>query len=306
MTIYVDIVLIENLCMNYIILLATGYIIKIKVNHLRLLCSSAIGAVYAILAYAQIFTLYTNFAVKIILSICMVYIAFNPKNMKGMIKELIIFYLVSFTLGGCAFALLYLVKPQEIFMKNGVYIGTYPIKIALLGGLVGFVIVYTAFRSIKNKMSKSELLYNISIKINEKELTTKVILDTGNMLKDPISQSPVVLIERDVLTKVLPNELLKNLDCILGGDLKNQNGISEEYRTRLRIIPFTSVGKENGMILGIKTDEVKVFTDVEEIVKKHVVVGIHSGKFSRNNKYFGLIGLELLEGSEKNEYITNT
>lgn len=306
MTIYVDIVLIENLCMNYIILLATGYIIKIKVNHLRLLCSSAIGAVYAILAYAQIFTLYTNFAVKIILSICMVYIAFNPKNMKGMIKELIIFYLVSFTLGGCAFALLYLVKPQEIFMKNGVYIGTYPIKIALLGGLVGFVIVYTAFRSIKNKMSKSELLYNISIKINEKELTTKVILDTGNMLKDPISQRPVVLIERDVLTKVLPNELLKNLDCILGGDLKNQNGISEEYRTRLRIIPFTSVGKENGMILGIKTDEVKVFTDVEEIVKKHVVVGIHSGKFSRNNKYFGLIGLELLEGSEKNEYITNT
>ena len=306
MTIYVDIVLIENLCMNYIILLATGYIIKIKVNHLRLLCSSAIGAVYAILAYAQIFTLYTNFAVKIILSICMVYIAFNPKNMKGMIKELIIFYLVSFTLGGCAFALLYLVKPQEIFMKNGVYIGTYPIKIALLGGLVGFVIVYTAFRSIKNKMSKSELLYNISIKINEKELTTKVILDTGNMLKDPISQRPVVLIERDVLTKVLPNELLKNLDCILGGDLKNQNGISEEYRTRLRIIPFTSVGKENGMILGIKTDEVKVFTDVEEIVKKHVVVGIHSGKFSRNNKYFGLIGLELLEWSEKNEYITNT
>lgn len=306
MTIYVDIVLIENLCMNYIILLATGYIIKIKVNHLRLLCSSAIGAVYAILAYAQIFTLYTNFAVKIILSICMVYIAFNPKNMKGMIKELIIFYLVSFTLGGCAFALLYLVKPQEIFMKNGVYIGTYPIKIALLGGLVGFVIVYTAFRSIKNKMSKSELLYNISIKINEKELTTKVILDTGNMLKDPISQRPVVLIERDVLTKVLPNELLKNLDCILGGDLKNQNGTSEEYRTRLRIIPFTSVGKENGMILGIKTDEVKVFTDVEEIVKKHVVVGIHSGKFSRNNKYFGLIGLELLEGSEKNEYITNT
>lgn len=305
MTIYVDIVLAENLCMNYIILLATGYIIKLKVNHLRLLCSSTIGAIYTILAYEQIFPLYTNFTVKIILSICMVYIAFKPNSVKGMAKELIMFYLVSFALGGCAFALLYLVKPQDIFMKDGVYIGTYPIKIALLGGIVGFVIVYTAFRIIKNKMNKSELIYNISIKINEKELTTKVMLDTGNMLKDPISQNPVVLIEKEVLTEVLPNELLKNLDYILGGDLKIQDEIPEEYRTKLRIIPFTSVGKQNGMILGIKTDEIKVQSDVEEVINKNAIVGIYNRKFSKNNKYFGLMGLELLEGSEKNEYITN-
>lgn len=305
LTIYVDIVLVENLCMNYIILLATGYIIKLKVNHLRLLCSSAIGAVYAILAYAQIFPLYENIVVKIILSICMVYIAFTPKNIKGIEKELIMFYLVSFALGGCAFALLYIVKPQDIFMKDGVYIGTYPIKIALLGGVVGFVIIYSAFRIIKGKMSKSELIYDISIKIDEKELNTKVMLDTGNMLKDPISKSPVVLLEKDILNEILPNELLRNLDYILGGDVKSQEEIPEEYRTKLRIIPFTSVGKQNGMILGIKTDEIRVQSDVEEIVNENAIVGIYNRKFSKNNKYFGLMGLELLERSEKVEKLNS-
>ena len=128
-TIYVDIVLLENLCMNYIILFGTAYIIKIKVRHLRILLASLIGAIYAVLAYAGIFPIYANLITKIILSICMTYIAFNPKKLKGLIKELIVFYLVSFALGGCAFALLYIVRPQDIFMRNGVYIGTYPIKI---------------------------------------------------------------------------------------------------------------------------------------------------------------------------------
>ena len=32
MTIYLDVVLLENLCMNYIILFATGYIMKLKMK----------------------------------------------------------------------------------------------------------------------------------------------------------------------------------------------------------------------------------------------------------------------------------
>jgi len=43
MTIYIDVVLIENLCMNYIILFATGYILKTKRKPIRLIISSLIG-----------------------------------------------------------------------------------------------------------------------------------------------------------------------------------------------------------------------------------------------------------------------
>ncbi len=301
MTIYVDIVLLENLCMNYIILFGTGYIIKLKIKHLRILASSFIGAIYAILAYAGVLPLYANIFVKIILSICMIYIAFNPKNIKGLIKELVVFYLVSFALGGCAFALLYIVRPQDIFMKDGVYIGTYPIKIALLGGIVGFTITYIAFKVAKSRMSKNELIYDIKIKINEKELVTKVMLDTGNMLKDPISNNPVVLIEKNVLYDILPKELLENTKDMLGGDFKEDDDIENEYRTKLRIIPFTSVGKQNGMMLGIKVDEVKIITDVDEIINNNAIICVYEKEFSKRKKYFGLMGMDLLERREKVE-----
>ena len=132
MTIYIDIVLLENLCMNYIILFATSYILKVKRNHIRLIISSAIGAVYSILAYMQIIDIYSNTFMKILLSILMVYVAYNAKSFKIMLKQVVIFYLTTFVFGGCAFALLYFIKPEEIFIKNGMLVGTYPLKIAIL------------------------------------------------------------------------------------------------------------------------------------------------------------------------------
>ena len=301
MTIYVDVVLLENLCMNYIILFSTAYILKLKIKHLKILLSSLLGAIYAILAYADIIPFYTSIVTKIILSACMIYIAYKPKHIKGMVKELVVFYLVSFALGGCAFALLYIVRPQDIFMKNGVYIGTYPLKIALLGGITGFIVTYVAFKIVKSRITKNEIIYTAVIKFDEKELETKVLLDTGNMLKDPISGDAVMLIEKGKLYELIPKDILMNIQMILGGENKKEEEL--KYRTKLRIIPFTSVGKQNGMMIGIKVDSVKIITDVDEIINDNVIVCVYEKTFSRTGKYFGLIGLDILERSDKkNEY----
>ena len=302
-TIYVDIVLLENLCMNYIILFGTAYIIKIKIRHISIILASLLGAVYAVLAYAEIFPIYTNLITKIILSICMVYIAYKPKKIKGLIKELIVFYLVSFALGGCAFALLYIVRPQDIFIKNGVFIGTYPLKIALLGGITGFIITYIAFKIAKTRITKNEIIYKSIIEIKHKSLEINVLLDTGNMLKDPISGESVIMIEKDKLYKILPKELLDNMDNFLGGEFENEDNI--EYKKRIRFIPFTSVGKQNGMLLGIKADLVKIITDVDEIINENVIIGVYEKTFSKSGKYSGLIGLDILERSKSNEYFAN-
>lgn len=118
MTIYIDIIFLENLFMNYIIIFATGIIIKAQIKITRTLISSAIGSIYAVISYMSILEICSNIFLKIILSIAMVYIAFKPLNIKTFFKELIIFYLTSFTFGGVAFALLYFVSPQNILMEK--------------------------------------------------------------------------------------------------------------------------------------------------------------------------------------------
>ena len=122
--------------MNYIIIYATGIIVKAPIKIIRTFLASGIGGVYAILSYMSMLEIYSNLFLKIALSVVMVYIAFNPKNKKIFFKQLMIFYLTSFTFGGVTFALLYFVSPQKILMEKGVLIGTYPIKMVLAGGIV--------------------------------------------------------------------------------------------------------------------------------------------------------------------------
>ena len=308
MTVYLDVVLLENLCMNYIILFATGYIMKIKMKQLRLAASSLLGGIYAVIAYLEILPIYSNFGMKIILSILMVYLAFNSKSIKNLSKQLVIFYLTSFAFGGCAFALLYFIKPQNILMRNGVYVGTYPIKIALLGGIIGFIVTYIGFRVVKTKLHKKDMIYEIEIRIEEKTLNLKAMLDTGNLLKDPISGMPVVVVEKQQLYSILPAKLLDNIDKLIGGEgeiLLNQ--IEEKgIFNRFRMIPFSSVGKQNGLMLGFKADQVILKREEEKQIQKNVIIGIFNQNLSKNNSYSALIGMDLLEErSESNESITN-
>ena len=114
MTIYIDIILIENLIMNFIILYATGLVLKRKIKKLRLILASLLGAIYALLTYISSFEIYTNIILKLILSILMVYIAFNAPNVKQIGKDLLLFYLVSFVFGGAAFAFIYIIKTKLI------------------------------------------------------------------------------------------------------------------------------------------------------------------------------------------------
>lgn len=307
MTIYLDVVLIENLIMNYIILFATGYILKIKLNHIRLIISALLGGIYSILAYMEVLEIYTNFFMKILLSVVMVYLAYNAKNIKLLLKQITIFYLTSFVFGGCSFALLYFVKPQEILIRNGMLIGTYPLKIAVLGGIVGFTISVIAFKVVKRRLNKKDMFCDITVFVGEKNMKTKAMIDTGNMLKDPITRMPVIVVEKDILYEIIPHKILDNLEKIIGGEISNE--IYEEevikYISKFRVIPFTSLGKENGMLLGLKVKKVIVEIDFNEEEIKDVIIGIYNKKLSKKNKYNALIGLDIIERSGENEYITS-
>lgn len=118
MTIYIDLIFLENLFMNSIIIYGTAIILKKEIKILRILLGSIIGAIYACMYYVSNIEIYSNVILKIILSFVIVYISFNSKTIKSLAKEILIFYLTSFTFGGVTFALLYFIKPGEILFKN--------------------------------------------------------------------------------------------------------------------------------------------------------------------------------------------
>ena len=297
MTVYLDIIFVENILMNYIILFATLIILKVKNKgqQIRLFASSVIGSSYAIIVYLNIIPIYSNIITKIILSIVMIYVAFNPQNVKQLLKQLLIFYLTSFVFGGCAFALIYFIKPERVKMNNGVFVGTYPIKVTLIAGIIAFIITQIAFKINKIRLDSKNTFINIKIYYEEKILEVKALLDSGNMLKDPISGMPVIIIEKEILHKIIPEEILNYIENIVGGEEQKEKTEVKKYLSKIRMVPFMSIGKENGMLLGIRIDKVKIETEEINIEKDNVIAGIYNQKLTKDNKYNALIGLNLLE-----------
>lgn len=295
MTIYIDVVLIENLIMDYIILLALAIILKEKIKYIRLFFASLLGAIYSIIAYMNVVNNYVSIIIKVFLSIVMVYISFKPPNGKKLLKQLVIFYLTSFAFGGAAFALIYIVKPQNILMKNGLFLGTYPLKTIILATIITFIIIITAFKIVKSKITKKDMYCDILVKINNKDIKVKAMIDTGNFLKDPLTQKPVIVVERNSLYEALPKQILNNLDNVLGGDLeKIPEEIQKKYLPKLKFIPFSSLGKQNGMLIGIKSEKVKIYYEDNQIDKEDVVIGIYNKSLTKKGEYKALIGIEML------------
>lgn len=292
MTIYIDVVLMENLIMNYIILLATGVILKTKIKHFKIIISSLIGAIYTILAYVITIPIYSSFFMKFLLSIIIIYVAYNPQNVKKMWKILIVFYLTSFVFGGAAFALIYIVKPQDILMKNGLFLGTYPMKSVVLAGIIGFIIIVTAFKIVRNRITKRDIYKNVKIEIDGKQIHLNAILDTGNMLKDPITGSPVIVVEKSILYEILPIELLDNIENILGGNLeKIPESIKKQYIKRLKFIPFSSLGRQNGMLVGIKPNFIEIMDEQNSLKREDIIIGIYEKSLTKDGRYRALMGI---------------
>ena len=295
MTIYIDIVLIENLLMNYIILFATGVILKIHIKHVRLILASFVGAIYTIIAYISGLKIYSNFFLKLILSVIIIYIAFNPNQLKKLLKYTLIFYLTSFVFGGAAFALIYIVKPQEILENNGLVLNSNSLKVIFISAIIAFIVVIIGFKIVKNKISAKDMYCDLKIKINDKNIETKAMIDTGNFLKEPITNTPVIVVEHTLLYDCIPKEILNHMESILGGDFSEiPDQVKEEYVSRLKVIPFSSLGKQNGMLLGIKAEKVIVKSEEEEKKTENAIIGIYNKSLTKRGEYRALLGIELI------------
>ncbi len=300
MTIYLDVVFFENVVLNYIIILSTAIISKAKISIKRILVASSIGSIFTIFNYVVTLGCIANTIMKLLISLVIVMVAFNSNKVKNILKQLVFFYLVSFTFGGVAFMLLYVISPQNIVIEENHLVGTYPIKVAVLAGGIGFIMIAVVSKIIKDRMSKKSMLCDLEIFYKGKVKKVKTMIDTGNLLKEPITQTDVIIVEKNSLQGLVEQDILDNICNILQGKWLTSQEKLHSYK--FKIIPFASLGNDNGLLIGFKPDYIKIY-DEEENVRNDVIVAIYDGKLTRTNLYTSLIGLDILkrEGDRKHE-----
>ena len=89
----------------------------------------------------------------------------------------------------------------------------------------------------------------VRITYRKKSVVLKAICDSGNLLREPISNKVCVVADRDEMAKILPRSLLVKNIGELAGDCEEMG--------RIRIIPTRTVNGES-VIYAVRVDEISI------------------------------------------------
>ena len=294
MTVYVDVVFMENFILNSIIIISTAILCKSRINIKRLIISSSFGGIFSIVNYVIIILPIFNFLFKIVISLIMILIAFKTSNVKKTFEQILFFYLVSFTFGGIAFAFIFLLKSQNIIITKNLFIGNNSINNTVLVGVTGLLIIVLVSKILKYRIYKKNIIFDLEIFYNGKSQKIKTMLDTGNLLKEPITQNDVIIVEKKSLINIVSKDILENMSSIINGKWIESK---ETHLYNFVLIPFSTLGNENGLLIGFKPDYIKILKE-DELLITNVFIGIYDGKLSKDNLYTSLIGLDIINKEE--------
>jgi len=294
MVVYADILFIENLLANCLILKLTSAISGFTVKTVRMILASALGALYAVLAVIMPSTaLLSALGTRVIVSVLMVLVAFRIRTFSEFFRRWGMMLLSAFLLAGSTYALSSVLEGAPVSYGGLMYISPQGIlKAFILSAGLCILLVRPIGRILSGKAYKEGSIIPVHITMGDKSVRLHALVDTGNSLIDPVTGYPVMVVEADSIKPILPPEIYSS---VLANNISFYGANTEDtakrsWLKRVHLIPYKSIGKENGMLTGFRPDAVRVGKEGSLKEIKDVIIGICGIKLSNNSRYSALVG----------------
>ena len=298
MTIYVDEVFLVNLLMDGVLLWATGRLGHLAYSRRSLFAGALCGALYAVMILLPFGQYLAGFLGKAACSVLMVEVAFRPRSIKALGKALAYCYGVAFAMGGSVIAAMYFFGERFIQTLGGIALVLVDFKLVWLsfGLLAALVLVGVLQRPLRHDLLAAPWVVTVEVGFNGQQAAIRALLDTGNSLADPVSHLPVVLVEYGELGAMLPPEVeaLYQKEATPSIDELILAAQGTALEKRMRVIPYHSVGREKGMLLGFRPDWLVVRDGQTVYEQGEAIIAIHNKLLSPYGTYQGLAHPDLL------------
>lgn len=222
MEIYIDVLLLENFIINFFLILVTSQTMKKHVPLIRLFISALLSSLYVFTVIFDKLRFLTILPIKFLISMCIIYIALGSLKIKEIIKSTLIFFVYSFLLAGVTIYI-EMQLSKDIYNLPNVSIKTLTIAVMTLYILLWRIVDYVNSR---NKIKK--YLYTVYVNINGSLIKLNALLDTGNELIEPVTNLPVIIVQKEIVSHLLSDEkdflkvqyktvsgVLDNMQCII-------------------------------------------------------------------------------------------
>lgn len=298
--IYLDVLFLINFGMNAWILWLTGKLCRKQIIWWRQLIAAFVGAaIITILVWIPISNTWLYGILGYgITGLLMCFLAFSTHSVWETVKSYICMLGVTFLLGGIM-NWIYLETELGTYInrlcaENGLGIRGLTILVITAGAI--FSILGTGVAGIREEWKNP--YYQVILCWKNNRIRGRGLLDTGNFLTDPISHQPVVLAEAEWFEPLLPQEYGNLVRTYLDTGRIDYDQIAEQALSGIRWIPYCSVGKEQGELLGVICDAMILKQKHRESVHRNVVIAISPTPLSENGQYQLLLQKKIIEWEE--------
>lgn len=234
-TVYGDLLFFVNFCMDFQCLFLTARLLHRPFPVRRSVLASVFGALYAcaalFLAVDGMLALFLDLAVCFLM--CALVFAGKRQGLRGILIPFALYFGVSFAVGGVMSGMATLLSHISFLPQEGGEDGSTLMffLLALLGGGGTFLWGRLCQRRAKGKRVR------LSLALCGKVLCVTGLLDTANLLTDPVGGRPVAILSREEGVRWLPPPLA----ALVERGSVDLTTLPPELAHRVRLVPAQSV-----------------------------------------------------------------
>ncbi|HHU71489.1 MAG TPA: sigma-E processing peptidase SpoIIGA [Clostridiales bacterium] len=312
--VYPDIIFIINFFMDLFLLYLLKIINKKNSSLIKLILASVIGGLSAALLgiFPWLNVILRFLLMNIVTAVIMIRIAFGKLSFSDMLKQILVFYMITYFIGGLINSIYYYTDLKIIItnLGKGHNLSNASLKTIILSILImlPFILLLIWFYSWYKSSSRE--IYDVDLKLLDRSIHIKGFMDSGNCLYDPINKKPVIVVEEETIKELISPEFylyLEDAKSYLKGEktdimqwdisvpsaqimqvgMKGMD-INKEGALKIKFIPYSSVGKK-GVLLGMNIDKVMIYTGKDVICNEKVIAAISDNLISPSNEYQAIL-----------------
>ena len=253
--VYIDVLFLINFCMDFLALILSGSVMHLEVRRGYLTAAAALGGVYAVLAALFPGNAAVGAVIGGAVAYLLCYIAYGRACRGGtFFCVFFLFYAMSCLLGGMitgAYEFLrgFFEHRADLFLAITEGDGKIAFFFTLLFSC-GFLL--TLFKRHFN-FKKEKRSVSVTFVSDGSETTVSALVDSGNMLCDPLSGRSCIVVTPETARAILPGDVLALAER---GDA-DVSRLSARSGRRLRMIPAETVTGHR-LLVGYRVDQITV------------------------------------------------
>lgn len=277
--IYLDVVFIINFILDFIIVKITGCILKRKSTFLRCITAAAISSCVLCVAYILFMEMLVRyyFIMMLIMNLITVILVFYHRKCKvcEIIRALVIYYMVSFLLGG-------IINMICIKAYDGALFNVSWWSVLIVGG-ISFIAIKPLVLCIDRRREKESIYCDVELEMGGNKIRVKGLLDTGNHLMEPLSRKPVQVAELSAVEGGFSKDFVSAVKRYYESGIID-NGLYMEKS--IRMVPFRAVGTPGDkFLIAVMADIMKVKNELVEYADKDVYIALYNGRLAGDGSY---------------------